>query len=118
MSQSAHWTQRWSSPFALQLLLLYRWGVDGIEASEQLLERRDGGSNSVCWTQGIVLRLGWGEADVGTVGGAATRTVRQVGSELYIVVASSSEYLRLFIKWRGLREGDTAATVRFSTKPQ
>lgn len=85
---------------------------------EELLEWRDGWSNSVCWTQGIVLRLGWGEADVGTVGGASTRTVREVGSELYIVVASSSEYLRLFIKWRGLREGDTAATVRFSTKPQ
>ena len=46
------------------------------------------------------------------MGGA--QAVWEVGGGLHILVASSSEHLLLLIKWRGLRGGDTAATVRFS----
>lgn len=86
------------------------------------LEGRDGGKNSVSRTRGIVLRLtgdfGRGEAEVGRVRGTGTDALRDLGSELHILVASSTENLLLFIKCRGLREGDTAATVRSSSKSQ
>ncbi len=84
----------------------------GTLTSERLLEWRDGWTNSASWTWGIVLRLrgdlSGGEDEVGTVGGTDTNAVREVGSELHILVASSSENLLLFIKCRGLREGDSS----------
>ena len=106
---------------ALHPLPFFHGGVGGAVASGKLLERRGGGTNSVGRTGGNVLRLrvelSRRAAEVGTVGGTGADTVREVGSELHILVASSSENLLLFIKCRGLREGDTAAaTVRYLHK--
>lgn len=76
------------------------WAV----ASGRLLELRSGWMNSVSRTWRIFLRgkLSGGVDGVGNAGGAGTD----------ILVASSLENLLLLIKWRGLREGDTAAIVR------
>lgn len=93
--------------FALHPLPLFHGWVDGAVASGRQLEWRGGWTDSVSWTWGIVFRLrskfSRGEARVGTVGGAGTDTVREVGSRLHILVASSSENLLLLIKWGGLR---------------
>lgn len=75
-------------------------------------------SVSRTWRTGLRLRGEPSGARVDTVGGACTNTVWEVGSKLHILVASSSENLLLLIKCRGLREGDIAATVRFSPRSQ
>lgn len=75
------------------------------------LEWRDWWMYSVSWIWGIFRFRGetsrrqeW----VGTVRGAGTSTVWEVGYKLYILVASSSENLLLFIKWCGLRGGNSS----------
>lgn len=45
------------------------------------------------------------------MGDTSTDAVWKLRDKLHILVASSSENLLLFIKWRGLGKGDTAATV-------
>lgn len=69
-------------------------------------------------TTRLIFRLIGGEAGVDTVGGAGTDTMLEVVSGLHIMVASSSENLLLLIKWGGLREGETAATISFPTRPK
>lgn len=104
--KSAQWTQP-----SLYPLSLLHWRLDSAVASEG----RDWGTDSVWWTWGIVLRLGelsWGE--ISTVGNASTEAMWELRDELHILVASSSENLLLFIKWRGLLKGDTAAVTTVS----
>lgn len=45
------------------------------------------------------------------MGDTSTDAVWELRGKLHILVASSSENLLLFIKWRGLGKGDTAAVT-------
>lgn len=102
--KSAQWTQP-----SLHPLSLLHWRLDIAVASKG----RDRGTDSVWWTWGIVLRLrgelSWGE--ISSVGTTSTNTMWELRETLHILVASSSENLLLFIKWRGLLKGDTTAVT-------
>lgn len=94
----------------LSLSILCSWEDDAV-TSDWLLERGDGRADGASRTRGNVLRLRGvsrgGAAWVGTVGSTGVATMREGGGYFHIMVASSSENLLLFVKCRGLGEGNS-----------